>query len=219
MMNLLNTFHTRIHNSINPLHTAIKLAIAGNSIDFAVRGDWTDELILNTIESAMNNEIEGDIDKFVNYISKAQHILYLLDNSGEIVCDRILIENLLQSFPNLKITAAVRGMPVLNDVTIKDATQTGLNKIIDIIDNGNDAVGTILEQCSKQFINVLKTTDLIISKGLANYETLIEYTPKQLPQTICYLFKSKCPFIAKYTGIKLGKPAIIIRNSECGIRN
>ncbi|MDR2643199.1 MAG: ARMT1-like domain-containing protein [Planctomycetaceae bacterium] len=210
MLDLIDSLFDRVHKSENPIHAAVQLAIAGNSIDFAVRGDWTDESILNAIETAMSKPINGNVDKFISCVKKAKHILYLLDNSGEIVCDRVLIEELLRFFPDVKITAVVRGTAVLNDVTIDDANQIGLGKIVDVIDNGNDAVGTILEQCGKPFLDVFKTTNMIIAKGLANYETLIEYTPEQIPQTICYLFKAKCPFISKYAGIKLGDPALII---------
>ncbi|MDR1484296.1 MAG: ARMT1-like domain-containing protein [Planctomycetaceae bacterium] len=210
MLDLIESLFDRVRNSKNPIHAAVQLAIAGNAIDFAVRGDWTDEAILNAIETAMRKPIDGDVDKFIGCIKNAKHILYLLDNSGEIVCDRVLIEELLRFFPAVKITAVVRGAAVLNDATIEDAIQVGLEKIVDVIDNGNDAVGTILEQCGKSFLDVFKTADVIIAKGLANYETLIEYTTEQIPQTICYLFKAKCPFISKYAGIKLGDPALII---------
>jgi uncharacterized protein with ATP-grasp and redox domains len=210
MLGLIDSLFERVRKSDNPIHAATQLAIAGNSIDFAVRGDWTDNAIINSIESAMQKQIDGEVDKFIECAKRAKHILYLLDNSGEIVCDRILIEELKRVFPNVKITAVVRGAAVLNDATKIDATQIGLDKIVNVIDNGNDAVGTILEQCSKSFIDIFKTTDMIISKGLANYETLIEYNSEQIPQTICYLFKVKCQFISKYTGIKLGSPALII---------
>jgi uncharacterized protein with ATP-grasp and redox domains len=210
MLDLIDSLFARVRNSENSIHTALQLAIAGNSIDFAVRGDWTDESILDAIETAMLKSINGKVDKFITHVKKAKHILYLLDNCGEIVCDRVLIEELLRFCPNVKITAVVRGAAVLNDATIEDANHIGLDKIVNVIDNGNDAVGTILEQCSNQFADIFKTTDLIIAKGLANYETLIEYTKEQIPQTICYLFKAKCQFIAKYAGIKLGDPALII---------
>jgi uncharacterized protein with ATP-grasp and redox domains len=211
MLDLIDSLFDRVHKSNNPIHAATQLAIAGNSIDFAVRGDWTDESILEVIETSMSKPINGNVDEFITRTKKAKHILYLLDNCGEIVCDRVLIETLLGFFPDVKITAIVRGAAVLNDATINDAKQIGLDKIVDVIDNGNDAVGTILEQCGKPFKDVFETTDLIISKGLANYETLIEYSHKQIPQTICYMFKAKCKFISEYTGIKLGEQALIYR--------
>jgi uncharacterized protein with ATP-grasp and redox domains len=210
MLGLRESLRERVRVSKKPIHTAVQLAIAGNAIDFAVRGDWTDESMLEAIEAAMLKRIDGDVEMFIERVCRARRILYLLDNSGEIVCDQILIAELMRFLPDVKITAVVRGTPVLNDVTINDATQIGLDKEITVIDNGNDAVGTVLEQCSKQFIDAYKTTDLIISKGLANYETLVEYKPEELPKTVCYLFKAKCKFISQYTGIKLGDPALII---------
>ncbi|MDR2761311.1 MAG: ARMT1-like domain-containing protein [Planctomycetaceae bacterium] len=213
MLGLIDSLFDRVRNSESPVSVAVQLAIAGNSIDFAVRGDWSDESILNVIETALEKKIDGDVNKFIDCVKNSKHILYLLDNSGEIVCDRILIEEIMRLVPNIKITAVVRGEAVLNDATKYDANQIGLDKIVNVIDNGNDAVGTILEQCGNSFLDVFKTTDLIISKGLANYETLIEYDSKQIPQTICYLFKAKCPFISRYAGIKLGDPALIITSN------
>jgi uncharacterized protein with ATP-grasp and redox domains len=214
MLGLLESLFDRVRKSNSPIHAAVQLAIAGNSIDFAVRGDWTDESIINVIETALEKQIDGDVDKFIECVMGSTNILYLLDNSGEIVCDRILIEELIRFVPNVKITAVVRGEAVLNDATRADAIQVGLDKIVDVIDNGNDGVGTILEQCGKTFCDVFKSSDLIISKGLANYETLIEYDSERVSQTVCYLFKAKCPFISRYAGIKLGDPALIINSKK-----
>ena len=81
--------------------------------------------------------------------------------------------------------------------TREDAQMTGLDQLVPIIDNGNDALGTVLEQCGSEFMKTFDQSDTIIAKGLANYETLIEYDSGQLPQMVCYLFRAKCPFIAQ----------------------
>ena len=139
--------------------------------------------------------------------------MYLLDNCGEIVCDQLLIEEIKRFRPDVGLVAVVRGSPVLNDVTREDVRQTGLDKVVPIIDNGNDAIGTVLEQCSAEFMEVLGNSDTIVAKGLANYETLIEYDAGQLPQTVCYLFKAKCSFIAKCAGVAVGDLVVRVKSS------
>lgn len=204
MLSVRDSLRDRVVKSENPMKTAVQLAIAGNTIDFAVRADWTPEMIMRAIEDALTQPINGSVADFLDVFSRSKSLLYLLDNCGEIVCDQILIE-LMQHFrPELEITAVVRGTAVLNDATWTDARQIGLENTVAIIDNGNDAVGTVLEQCGEDFKRCFDRADLIISKGLANYETLIEYDSVQLPKTVCYLFKAKCPFISKFSGVKLG---------------
>ena len=200
MCTIQDSLRERIRLSDDPLPFAVKVAIAGNSIDYAVRGDWNRELLLQAFEPALQQPINGNVECFVEAIKKAKQILYLLDNCGEIVCDQLLIEEIKSYRPDISIVAVVRGSAVLNDATLEDARQTGLDKVVPIIDNGNDAIGTVLEQCSAEFKETLRQSDTIISKGMANFETLIEYDSVQLPQTVCYLFRAKCQFIAKYAG-------------------
>jgi uncharacterized protein with ATP-grasp and redox domains len=204
MLSVRDSLRQRIRQSEQPLETAVQLAIAGNSVDCALRSDWNEELILNTVKTAMKQPLNGNINEFIQFVSNAKKMLYLLDNCGEIVCDQLLIEEIQRTFPALQITAVVRGMPVLNDATKKEAEQIGLPLTVPVIDNGNDAVGTILEQCGAEFQEHLRNADSILSKGLANYETLVEYDSAKVPQAVCYLFKAKCPFIARFAGVGLG---------------
>jgi len=200
MLTIQDSLRERIRQSNDPLPFAAKVAIAGNSIDYAVRGDWNKELLLQAFEPALQQPINGSVECFVNTITKAKQILYLLDNCGEIVCDQLLIEEIKRFRPDIALVAVVRGSAVLNDATIEDVRQTGLDKIVAIIDNGNDAIGTVLEQCGAEFMETFGKSDTIISKGMANYETLVEYDSVQLPQTVCYLFRAKCRFIAEFAG-------------------
>ncbi|MDR2116342.1 MAG: ARMT1-like domain-containing protein [Planctomycetaceae bacterium] len=204
MLSVREPLRQKIRDAEHPLKMAIQLAIAGNSIDYAVRGDWSETMVLETIEAALKQPINGDIESFIESISHSRNVLYLLDNCGEIVCDQLLMEELQRFQPKLNITAVVRGAAVLNDVTWTDVRQVGLEQSVTVIDNGNDAVGTILEQCGSEFQAKFKQADLIIAKGLANYETLIEYNRNDLPQTVYYFFKAKCPFIARFAGVQLG---------------
>jgi len=212
MLALRDSLRERIRRSDDPMQFAATLAIAGNSIDYAMRGDWNRDLILQTFELAIQQPINGNIVSFVEAINEARQILYLLDNSGEIVCDQLLIEEIKRFRPDVSLVAVVHGSAILNDATRDDARQTGLDQIVPIIDNGNDAAGTVLEQCSAEFMEMFGRSDMIIAKGLANYETLIEYDAEQLPQTVCYLFRAKCRFIAQYAGVTLGDLVIRVLN-------
>jgi uncharacterized protein with ATP-grasp and redox domains len=204
MLSVREPLRNQIRNAKHPLRLAIQLAIAGNAIDYAVRADWNETMVLDAIESALKQPVNGNIDSFIEYVTNSKNILYILDNCGEIVCDQLLIEELQHFRTDIKMTAVIRGAAVLNDVTWSDVRQVGLDKTVEVIDNGNDAVGTILEQCPPEFYAKLNHADLIIAKGLANYETLIEYNEDQLPQTVFFLFKAKCPFISKFAAVKLG---------------
>jgi uncharacterized protein with ATP-grasp and redox domains len=212
MLSVREPLRERIRQSESPLRVAIQLAIAGNTIDYAIRADWNDRMVLEMIESALQQPINGNIEQLIESISQSKNILYLLDNCGEIVCDQLFMEELQRLRPELEITAVIRGAAVLNDVTWPDVYQVGLEKTVRVVDNGNDAVGTILEQSSPEFHDKLKNATLIIAKGLANYETLIEYNFDQLPQSVYFLFKAKCPFISKFAEVKLGDLVIKRRN-------
>ncbi|MCK5295917.1 MAG: DUF89 family protein [Alphaproteobacteria bacterium] len=186
-----------VRNSKNPLETAVRIAIAGNYIDFGAFPE-IDEIILHEIiENTLHQELAvNDMSLFVDALDKAERIFYLADNSGEIVFDRILIEELGAD----RVTCAVRGFPVLNDVTMKDAVETGLTDIVKVIGNGGDFPGTVLSKCSDEFRDEFNKADLVISKGQGNYETLSSVKKNNL----FFLLKVKCKVIADNMGYKTG---------------
>ena len=204
MLGFRDALRKRIRTSSQPLETAVRLAIAGNTIDFALRADLDERMIHEAIEASLRQPINGSIEEFIAAVSSAKSILYLLDNCGEIVCDQLLMEEILRLENPPKIVAVVRGAAVINDATRMDAEQIGLSETVPVIDNGNDGVGTILEQCGAEFMERFRASDLLISKGLANFETLVEYGEESLWQRVCYLFKAKCAFISRYAGVELG---------------
>ena len=221
MLSRIDHFRDLIATSSDPFDTAVRLAIAGNSIDFAIRANLEAKDIDTAIDQALTQPINGDVNKLRRTIEKANKILYLVDNAGEIVCDRLLIEQLLPKNSvsgrfglDSAIVACVRGLPVINDAMLDDAKQVGLTEVVPVITNGNDGLGTMLEQCSQEFMNVFNESDLIISKGLGNYETLICYDQAQLPQTVAFLFKAKCSFIAQFSGTKLGDCVVRIQDKR-----
>jgi len=184
-----------VQESPDPLHTAAKLAIAGNVIDFGV---FASVDIEGTIERALHSPLAVDDHRpFLSALSGAEEILYLLDNAGEIVFDRIFIET-IQSLSK-SVIAVVKGSSVINDCTREDAREAGLTRVCEVIDNGSDAVGTILEWTSRDFLRRYRQASLIISKGQGNFETLSD--PEK---TIFYLFQSKCDVVSKELGLPLG---------------
>jgi len=140
-----------------------------------------------------------DYQEFKYALNNAESILYLGDNTGEIVFDKLLIEELSNMLPDVKITYVVRDKPVINDALMEDAVSCGLDKIVDVISSGCDAPGTILDLCSKEFLKLYESAELIISKGQGNFETLADEK-----RPIFFLFKVKCPVIANHTGFNLG---------------
>ncbi|RKY12590.1 MAG: hypothetical protein DRP65_00595 [Planctomycetota bacterium] len=186
-----------IIESENPLETAVRLAIAGNIIDFGVKSQLQEEELKETINKCFSDVFSGSqIEDFGNAVNEAENILYLADNAGEIVFDRLLIEQL----PIEKITVAVKGSPVINDATMQDAEITGLPKIVEVISNGSDAPGTILESCNQSFRNRFDKADLVIAKGQGNYETLSDVN-----KNIFFILKAKCPVISRNIGCEVGK--------------
>lgn len=188
-----------IDNSTDPLWTASRLAIAGNVIDFGI---FTSVDITGTIDRALNYPITVDnYVQFKKYLDYAEEVLYLLDNAGEIVFDRLLIETIINM--GKKVRAVVKGYPVLNDSTIDDAIEVGLTDVCEIVDNGSDCVGTILEFTSKKFNDLFNHSNFIISKGQGNYETLCTYKFSS-EQKIYFLFQSKCDVVSSVLGISKG---------------
>ena len=168
----------------------VRAAIAGNIIDFGIYD--TIDLERSLRESFAMPLPEQVFQAFTRAVSDARHILYLCDNAGEIVFDRVLIDGLRQE--GKRVTAVVKGVPVINDATRDDAIAAGLgDSASEVIDNGNDGIGTLLELCSAPFRDAYAAADLIISKGQANYETLASECD---PRTY-FLFKVKCPVVAK----------------------
>lgn len=192
----------QVETNPEPLRTASRLAIAGNVIDFGI---FTSVDIEGTVERALTGNITADdYPSFKNDISQADNILYLLDNAGEIVFDRVLIETLISL--GKKVTAVVKGSAVINDSTIQDAIETQLTEVCEVIDNGSDAVGTILEWTSEDFQDTFKNATLIISKGQGNFETLLDSKKR-----IFFLFQSKCDVVSK--GLGLSKGSMLLKKS------
>ncbi len=195
VMSIYPELRKRVFGSKDLLWTASRMAIAGNIIDFGI---FKSIDIDSAIQRAMNDDIEvDDYNEFKKGIEKNSHILYLLDNSGEIVFDMLLIEVLKDM--NKDVTAVVKGVAVINDATMDDIEQIGLKNICRVIDNGSDAVGTIIQWCSDEFKSEFNSASLIISKGQGNFETVVGNN-----KNVFFLFQAKCNVVANELGVKNG---------------
>jgi len=181
----------------DPLLTACKLAITGNSIDLGPEfGQVTME---NLVETALGSHIDSsDYQRFRNSIASSYRIIYIGDNTGEIVFDRLLIEQ-LHKVKKLDVVFVVRERPVINDATRDDALDVGMDKVARIISSGSDAPAAILSQCSREMVELFYSADMIIAKGQGNYEALDEETGN-----IFFLLRAKCSIIADRLGVEIG---------------
>ena len=199
-LTLYATLQEHVRGSADPFATAVGLAIAGNVIDFGCRNHIDNDEVLQAVEDAMKVPLnEAEVADFRQAVDGARDILYLADNAGEIVFDRLLIEEM----PQERVTLVVRGSPVINDATREDAEVAGLDSLVSVMDNGSDAPGTILESCSPAFRSRFEQCDLVIAKGQGNYETL-----GGVDRSIVFLFKAKCPVIARDVGAEVGQMVI-----------
>jgi uncharacterized protein with ATP-grasp and redox domains len=197
-LDLFDEMKEIVARSHNRYETASRLAIAGNNIDFGIRSNSEHIDLHEVIDETLSRPLAiNHLRQFSESLDQAQHILYIADNAGEIVFDRVLVEEIPDH--RSRVLFAVKGGPILNDATMTDAEEAGLADIVRVMDTGCDAPGTIIELCSKPFIEELKRADLIISKGQGNYETLSD-----LPQNVFFLLKAKCPVIARDLDVQVG---------------
>jgi uncharacterized protein with ATP-grasp and redox domains len=178
-----------IKKSKDPFETGLRISLAGNIIDFGPKVDLNKKILKRAIKKSLSQNIDTDKVKLLKEeINRAKRILFIGDNAGEIVFDKIFISNLSRK----KITYAVRGGPALNDATMEDAKMTGMMDSVRVITTGLDMPAVVLSFCSDKFLREYKKSDLIIAKGQGNYEALCDEKKK-----IFFLLKIKCPVVAK----------------------
>lgn len=176
---------------------ALRLSIAGNIIDLGPTQRYD---LWEVIERVLAQPFAVDDRKaFWQAIDAADEILYLADNAGETVFDRVLIETL-----DVPVVYAAKGGPVLNDATVEDAQAAGLGQCAEVISTGSDAPGTILDRCSEDFLARYRQAKMVIAKGQANYETLSETSSK-----VFFLLQTKCPVIARDAGVPVGSIVLV----------
>jgi uncharacterized protein with ATP-grasp and redox domains len=192
-----------VDNSIDPFSTALRLAIAGNIIDFAAKQNFNLQATINkAIESEFAIDHSGQLKEAVG---NAHSVLYLGDNAGEIVFDKLFVQTI--NHPDL--TYVVRGAPVINDVTMEDAEYTGMKEVARVISSGYDAPSTIPEKSGKEFNEYFGKADIIISKGQGNLEGLLHLNDKR----IFFLLLVKCNVVAEF--LKVKKDSLVVYNNTC----
>lgn len=193
-LELYDEWKPKVIESENPFNLALRLAIAGNIMDYGASDSFD---IHKTIDRVIASDFAVDNSEVLRQqLLKASKVLYLGDNAGEIVFDRLFIETIMHG----NISFAVKGAPVLNDVTMDDSVQVGMHYAADVISNGYDAPSTILERCSREFQEDFRSADLIISKGQGNLEGLLSESDPR----IFFLLMVKCDLIAETLGVKKG---------------
>ncbi|MFH2011653.1 MAG: ARMT1-like domain-containing protein [Pseudomonadota bacterium] len=196
MLNLYPVIKNVVTQSDDRLLSAVKMAIEGNAIDLGVQNQVSD------IEKWVNNGFSSKLaidnyDEFKEKLAHSNLIVYLGDNTGEVVFDKILVEE-IKMLKGLEITFVVRGSPIINDVTVEDADFVGMKELATVVSNGSSAPGTILSQCSPEILDLFSAADMIIAKGQGNYESLSE------EDKIFFLLKVKCPVVARELGVDVG---------------
>ncbi len=196
----LPKFKAKIEQSKAPLGVAVKLAAAGNIIDFGAKNYR--ELNINAELESIDERGFGiyDSDAFFAYLTRAKTLLYLCDNAGEIVLDKLFIEEIQKTFPPLKITCAVRHKPIINDALLADASYVGLDQIVPVISSGSVYPGTIISETSETFQRIFGEADMVISKGQGNFETLYD---KADPR-IFFILRIKCHMISQLAKTEQG---------------
>lgn len=196
-LGLLDKTQLMVGKRKDQLEASVKAAIAGNIIDLGVCSKIDEAMITEELDRCLDIDIDQKmLRSFKQNIKEKKSILYLGDNAGEIVFDMILLKRL----PINKVVYAVRGKPIINDATLDDAKMIGLTALVKVIDNGSDYPGTVLSNCSNEFVDTFNKSDLVIAKGQGNYETLSHVKDKR----IFFLFKAKCPVIARDINKPLG---------------
>lgn len=196
---LLPRLRKIIAGAVDPLQTAARLAIAGNVIDYGAQQEFD-------VEPAIAASLERTpaIDHFAWFrarLARAERILYLADNCGELVFDRLFIEQL-----NKPVTLAVKTSPIINDALATDAEECGLNDLCRVVDNGTGCPGTPLDTCGPGFQRLFREADLIISKGQGNFETLSTTTAP-----LFFLLLVKCPVVATHAADLATLPPTAVR--------
>lgn len=193
MMSKESSIRQQIQNSKDPLLTAIKYARIGNYIDFGAMGSIDSQKLDSLLESVTTEQIpENEYANFKHDLSLAKYLVYLPDNCGEIVLDKLLIEVLKKQYPHINITVIVRGFPVLNDVTLSDVEMVGLKDLVPILSNGTKIAGTSLNHINMESLNAIQKADVIVSKGQGNFESL-----HGCGLNIYYMFLCKCDWFVK----------------------
>lgn len=195
----------KIRASEDPLKTAVAYSMMGNYIDFGVMDSVEESKLAELLENSHGMEFDlTELERMRNELKNAKRLVFLTDNCGEVVLDKILIREIMRENPRLDVDVIVRGAPVLNDATVEDAVQIGLDRLVRVTGNGSDVAGTCLGKISKEALGIIDSADLVIAKGQGNFETL-QYCGKN----VYYMFLCKCRLFADRWKVPRFTPMLI----------
>ena len=187
MLDIEHTLEEKIRSSADPLEKALLYARIGNYIDFAALSNVNQETALTLLENNSDSLDQEEYSIFLKELNSAKRLVYITDNCGEIVLDKLAIKILKETYPDLDITVLVRGYPVINDATLEDAEEIGLTDLVKVIDNGSNVAGTWIPGINQTARELLENADMIIAKGQGNFETM-----NDCGLNVYYLFLCKC---------------------------
>ena len=192
-----------IRDAADPLLRAVQFSICANYIDFGIPHDITEEILDEILAGAENIKVDdGIMQEIRTQLRNADAVVFLHDNCGEIVMDKLLIKEIRRQFPQVCVTSVVRGSEVVNDVTLDDAREVGLAEVASVMTDGDDIAGTCMTRVSEECREALRNADVILSKGQGNFETL-----RGCGLNVYYLFLCKCALfcnrfrVPAYTGM------------------
>lgn len=187
------SIQAEIEGAADPLHVALNFALLGNYIDFGAMNSVDEDKLALMLKGAVGLEYRDDEYNNLRVdLSKAKRLVYLTDNCGEIVADKLFIKAILACYPHLDAEVIVKGAPVLNDATLEDAGQVGLQSVVKVSHNGSGLAGTCLNRISDEAKTKIEDADIIIAKGQANFETL-----RHCGKNVYYIFMCKCKLFAE----------------------
>jgi uncharacterized protein with ATP-grasp and redox domains len=196
---------TMVKSANDKLEVALRVAIAGNTLDIAANPGFSIEHEVNKITA---NKVDGDVVRTLHEdLKRAETVLYIGDNYEEALFDKILLEQLNPK----RLVFAVRSYPILNDVTLEDARNLEIDKVCEVIESGSKIAGTDLSQCTNEFLELFENANVVMAKGQGNYETLMD-----VDRPIYFLFKVKCEAIARRCGLPVGTSAPHLNKTNTG---
>jgi uncharacterized protein with ATP-grasp and redox domains len=204
----------KIEASVSPFETGLQIAAAGNIIDFGARDHTSLDLDkeLRTLGNVPFTRY--DLAALRELLTTASTLLYLCDNSGEIVFDMLFIKQLQREYPGLEIVAALRDRPIINDATLADAKTVGLDRLVTTISSGSVYPGTILAETTDEFQNIYASADVILSKGQGNFETLLPLADGR----VFFLLRIKCDYMAALAQVERDSLVLIqAHNREAAV--
>jgi uncharacterized protein with ATP-grasp and redox domains len=205
-LRLLEEAQPLVDGAADPFAMAVRFSIAGNIMDFALTSKMDDLDLVSLEKKALHKTLDDvAVETLRQAVLKAESILVLGDNAGEIVFDRLLVEQM----GHAEVAYAVKGSPVINDATREDARVAGMDQLAEIIDTGNDAPGILLNQCAAPFLEWFNRADLVIAKGQANYETL-----SRASRPLFFLTQVKCPVIGRDLNQSVGSWVVQYHSGE-----